>query len=34
MGMVSNAKVPEAPELSFFTGVAGFVGAVAITLVF
>ncbi|HVV55615.1 MAG TPA: hypothetical protein VHC47_09835 [Mucilaginibacter sp.] len=34
MGIVNNAKVLEAPELSFFfTGVVGFVGAVAITLV-
>jgi hypothetical protein len=34
IGIVNTANMPDALELSFFTGVVGFVGAVAITLVF
>jgi hypothetical protein len=34
IGIASTANIPVALELSFFTGVVGFVGAVAITLEF
>ena len=34
MGIVRTANMPDALELSFLTGVLGFVGAVAITLDF
>jgi hypothetical protein len=34
MGMVKVANMPEALELSFFTGLVGFVGAVAISFSF
>jgi hypothetical protein len=33
MGIANTANMPVALELSFFTGVVGFVGAVAITLI-
>ncbi|UEG55403.1 hypothetical protein LLH06_18395 [Mucilaginibacter daejeonensis] len=32
IGITREAKAPELPELSFFTGAVGFDGAVAITL--
>jgi hypothetical protein len=34
IGMVKDANAPDALELSFLTGVVGFVGAFAITLIF